>query len=215
MHFKLTHPLPDRCLVAVSGGADSVAALHWLLQCPGKVVKALHVNHLSGDFAKLSQEHVEQLCETLGVDLEIRTVDSGSAEPGRSQEEHWREQRYRKFEEASRMNEGLPVILAHTFDDCLEEYITCTMVRGYMGTIPYEHPPCIRPFRLWKRLDIEAYCQRHSLPWINDPSNTDYGKYLRAKVRKLVVPRIKYLNPGVYNIVEKIIHAQDNRPVAQ
>lgn len=215
MLFKLTHPLPERCLVAVSGGADSVAALHWLLQSPGKVAKAIHVNHLSGDFAKLSQEHVEKLCDDLGVELEIRTIDSVATEPGRSREEHWREQRYRKFWEASAMNENLPVVLAHTFDDCLEEYITCTMVRGYMGTIPYEHAPCVRPFRLWKRFDIEEYCKRHSLPWVNDPTNTDYSQYLRAKVRKLVVPRIKYLNPGVYNIVEKVIHEQDNRPVAQ
>ncbi len=45
-------------------------------------------------------------------------------------------------------------------DDSLEEYIMCTMVRGFSGTIPYAHGNfCIRPFRLWKRRDIEIYAQ--------------------------------------------------------
>ena len=172
------------------------------------MVKAVHVNHGSGDFANVAQSRVEQACEAMDIPLEVYHVDNPVPKEGESLENHWREERYRKIEEAYDHNK-LPIVLAHTLDDCLEEYIMCTMVRGFLGTIPYRHGPCVRPFRMWTRLAIEDYAKQHGLSWIDDPANSDISRFKRAKIRRLIVPRIRYLNPGVYNVVEKAIREQD------
>lgn len=208
--FKLTHPLPDKCLVAVSGGVDSMSALHWLNQVPGRVQGVVHVHHNTGYFADQAEKLVLETAHRLKLSIFAFRI-TRNPEEGSSLEEYWREQRYRYFKEASAIAKNLPVALGHNFDDCLEEYVMCTMVRGFFGTIPYMHAPCIRPFRLWKRSDIMDYARKNEVSWLEDPSNADYSRFLRAKIRQLVVPRIRFLNPGVYNIVEKSIREQDER----
>jgi tRNA(Ile)-lysidine synthase len=210
MGFQLTHALPERCLVAVSGGVDSITALHWLSQVPNRVRGIVHINHASGTFADEAEKLVRRTSQGMGLESLFFRITHDPPE-GDSVEEFWRKQRYQFFKEASDVLGGLPIVLAHTLDDCLEEYIICTMVRGFSGTIPYQHGDCIRPFRLWRRTDIVDYANRHGLFWLDDPSNRDYVRFLRAKVRQTVVPRIRYLNPGVYNIVEKVIREQDIR----
>lgn len=209
MNFKLTHPLPERCIVAVSGGVDSMSVLHFLGRVEGRVAGVIHVNHASGEFAEDAEEMVTRICNENRIDLSVRRVRDHMGE-GESREAFWREQRYRFFWDEYAIH-NLPIILAHNMDDCLEEYIICTMIRGYTGTIPYKHGCCVRPFRLWKRRDIETYAQRHQIPFLHDPSNDDDCRFLRAKIRRRVAPRIKNLNPGIYNIVEKVIREQDER----
>lgn len=188
-----------------------MSALHFLLRTPGKVRGAVHVNHGTGEFADRAQSLVERFCEENGVPLDIYHVDSGAAAPEKSLEEHWRDQRYLKLDEAFHNGARLPIVLAHTMDDCLEEYIMCTMVRGYSGTIPYKRGPCVRPFRLWKREEISDYATLNKVPSLEDPTNFDHARFMRAKIRKLVSPRIRYLNPGIYKIVERAIDLQDTR----
>jgi tRNA(Ile)-lysidine synthase len=213
MNFKLTHPLPSRCLVAVSGGVDSMAALHFLNRNPERVVSAIHINHGTGDFASISEDRVVEFCKELDVPLRIIPISPDPPDKGESKEAYWREQRYLFFNnEATVVHpEGLPVVVAHNMDDCFEEYIMCTMKRGFSGTIPYQHGASIRPFRLWKRNDIEDYARRHKIHWVEDPTNRDYTKFTRARIRMHIVPRIRNFNPGIYRVVEKVIREQDER----
>ena len=85
----------------------------------------------------------------------------------------------------------------------------CMMVRGFQGTIPYSHGRCIRPFRLWKRKEIEEYAERHSVMFIKDPSNAD-TQYTRNYIRKNIVPHALKINPGLYKIVKRVIKVQDD-----
>ncbi len=62
---------------------------------------------------------------------------------------------------------------------------------------------------MWKRRDIEQYARRYEIKWVEDPSNSDDLRFLRAKVRRQVAPRIKNLNPGVYSVLENAINHQD------
>ncbi len=55
MSFRLTHPLPEKCIVAVSGGVDSLSALHFLRQVEGRVASVIHINHSSGVFSEESE----------------------------------------------------------------------------------------------------------------------------------------------------------------
>ena len=62
---------------------------------------------------------------------------------------------------------------------------------------------------MWKRRDIELYARRYKIKWVEDPTNSDDARFLRAKVRRQVAPRIRNLNPGVYSVLENAINHQD------
>ena len=209
MEFELTHPLPTVCSVAVSGGVDSMAALHFLNQVPGRVHSVVHVHHNTGRFADEALALVQEVCEKQKLDLFTYHVENTAA-PGQSREEFWRNQRYRHFwqHSAANLNQSTPIVLAHHFDDCLEEYIMCTMVRGYVGTIPYSHDFCIRPFRLWKREGIHRYARRHDLDWIDDPSN-NFVRATRNRIRNRIIPHLLLINAGIHSIVQEVIKVQD------
>jgi len=168
----------------------------------------VHVNHgtLHADNA---QEFVEVYCKEHNINLKVFKV-KGRPPQGESKENWWRIQRYEFF---NGLTEGTDdyIILAHNMDDCLEEMIMSSMIRGFFGTIPYQRRNCVRPFRMWKREDIESYAAKHSIRWIEDPSNTDQ-RFKRNFIRHSMVSIIKQFNPGIYSVVRKAIKAQDLMP---
>lgn len=207
MLFRLTHSLPNKCLVAVSGGVDSMCAAHWLLTANKERVQGIvHVNHGTPFSDKASSFVGDYFTSRTEGPVFCHHILPKIPE-GQSKEAYWREKRYEVFKDRAAW-EDLPIALAHNFDDCVEEYIMCTMVRGREGTIPYQHGPCIRPFRLWKRGAIVEYAQRHKIPYVEDPSNVDI-LYKRNYVRHVIAPKVANLNPGIYKIVEKTVKKQD------
>jgi len=207
MLFDLTHKLPEKCLVAVSGGADSMVVAHWLRQGnPNRVEGIVNIHH-GTPFSEQAANFVgNYFTENSWGPVFIHHLWPKVPE-GLSKEEYWREKRYKAFKDQAEWK-GLPVVLAHNFDDCVEEYIMCTMVRGREGTIPYKHGNCIRPFRLWKKTSIRAYAKRNKIPYVEDPSNVDVS-FKRNFIRHLIAPKVVELNPGIYKIVRKMIENQD------
>lgn len=197
--FRLTHQLPRECYVAVSGGRDSMAGLHWLMRKPERVKGVIHINHDTGDFADRAEVFVGNYCAEKNIPFHAYDYKKS----GKDTEETWREFRYSVFHSFD-----LPVITAHHMDDCLEEYIICVLKRGYIGSIPYSNKNVVRPFRLWRREDINDYVERNNIPYVEDPTNIN-TKYLRNKVRHQLVPLALEINQGVYNMVEKAIIHQD------
>lgn len=198
--FRLTHPLPEKYYIACSGGVDSMTVLHWLDKPSRRhsLLGVINIHHNTGDFADRASALVRSYCERQKLALYYHQLE-GHPPKGVSKEMWWRDRRYEVFNQFPEA-----VIIAHNFDDCLEEYITCCMVRGYQGTIPYQRDNCIRPFRLWKRKEIMSYAHRNSLTWEEDPSNRN-TRFRRNFVRHEIVPKILEMNPGVYNIVEKLV----------
>jgi len=166
--FKLTHKLPDKYWVVCSGGIDSMSVLHFLNKPSSrdKLLGVIHVNHHTGAYSEKAEKFVVDYCKKNNIHILVGDI-KGEPLSG-SKEEFWREARYAIFD---KVPDGHPIILAHNFDDCLEEYIMCTMVRGFRGTIPYQRGRCIRPFRLWKRTDIENYTERYDVEYVEDPTN--------------------------------------------
>lgn len=204
--MKLTHKLPRKYWIAVSGGIDSMAALHWLNKRSRRssLLGLLHVNHNTGEFANEAEKFVRQFGLDNDIPVDVLSIKDNPPK-GVSKEAWWRDKRYEFFKSFE-----APIILGHNFDDCLEEYIMCTMVRGYSSTIAYSNENCVRPFRLWKRKDISKYMRDNSFSHIEDPSNKETN-FKRNYIRHEIVPKIKELNPGVYNIVRRLIeNAEQN-----
>lgn len=202
--FTLTHDLPKSCFVAASGGVDSMAVLNFLLRS-NKVRGVIYVHHNTGEFADKSEHIVNKFCTDNDVPFNSYKIE-GACPSGRSKEDWWREKRYDIIR--SKAPSDMKVVLGHHLDDCLEEYIMNTLVRGRESTIKYAIWNCVRPFRKWKKKDIVDYATRNNIAWAEDPSNLNTD-YKRNFIRHEMVPRALQLNPGLYKVVERIIDKVD------
>ena len=183
-------PSASALVVAFSGGADSTALLHWLKQhMPQTRLRAIHVNHQTNEHASEWAEHCHTVCERLGVVLEIGIANCRSAS-----ETDLRQARYQLFEQTLQANEVL--LTAHHQDDQAETFLLRALrgsgVRGLAG-IPARRRLgpgwLVRPMLRSRHSDSEAYCSKHGLPWLEDPSNQiDHAD--RNFLRLNVMPRL-------------------------
>jgi tRNA(Ile)-lysidine synthase len=187
----------ETVLVAVSGGADSVALLHGLVALAPRWRLGLHVLHvdhgLRPDSAR-DAEFVHGLGARLGVPVEVATV---AVAPRDSLEAAARQARYAALEAcADRVGAGR-IAVGHTADDQAEtvlmRLLEGTGVRGLAG-IPPVRGRVIRPLLECRRAALEAELRRAGLDWVEDPSNRD-PKFLRNRVRHELLPFLA----GSYN----------------
>lgn len=193
----------DTVLAALSGGADSVALLHFLHRNAGELgisVGALHLNHnLRGEESARDEAFVRALCGAWGVPLEVRSeqIAELAGSSGESVELCGRERRYAFFaEEAER--QGAKVATAHTLSDSAETMLLNlargTGLRGLCG-IPPVRMPYIRPLIGCTRTQIEAYCAQNGLSFVEDSTNAG-DQYARNRLRHAVMPGLASVNPG-------------------
>jgi tRNA(Ile)-lysidine synthase len=189
----------ERVLVAVSGGADSVALLHVLVALAPSLGVTLHVAHvdhrLRPDSAR-DAEFVAALAHRLRIPVEILPVDVSRVG---SPEAAARVARYAALEAcAGRL--GLDrIAIAHTADDQAETVLMRVMEgagpRGLAG-IPPVRGRIIRPLIETRRADIVSELTRGGLSWVEDPSNLD-RRFLRNRIRHDLLPALGRENPDI------------------
>ena len=180
----------ETVLVAVSGGADSVALLHLLLGLGPEWRLRLHVLHvdhqLRADSARAA-DFVQALGARLCVPVEVATV---TVEPRGSLEAAARAARYAALETCAARVGADRVALGHTADDQAETVLMRLVqgagVRGISG-IPPVRGRIIRPLIELRRTALEAELRRAELSWAEDPSNRD-PKFLRNRIRHELLP---------------------------
>lgn len=203
------HMIPPggRVLVALSGGADSVALLR-ALQALSHDVCAAHVNHgIRGAEAERDETFCRELCEALGVPfLALHTDVPALAEAGGTGlEETAREERYRLLEEARRQLACDCIATAHNAEDNGETLLLHlargTGLAGLCG-IPPVRGRVIRPLLSVSRREIEAYLASIDQPYVNDSTNGDVD-YSRNRIRARVMPELAAINPGFIRAAER------------
>ncbi|MCZ6502883.1 MAG: tRNA lysidine(34) synthetase TilS [Gammaproteobacteria bacterium] len=181
-----------RLVVALSGGADSVALLHWLVNAQtGKSIVAIHVNHGLQKESLRWQKFCEELCELLDVELKCVLVEVDSKG---SIEENARRARYVAFEKF--LKSGDLLLLAHHADDQVETVLLNLFrgseafgVRGMPGERAIGDAKLYRPLLDLSRKDILNYCQKNKLSWVEDDTNLDIGMD-RNFLRHELLPKI-------------------------
>ena len=189
----------DTVLAGLSGGADSVCLLLCLKEL-GYDVSAIHVNHnIRGEEALRDVRFCEKLCEKLGVDLHVSSIDvfSYCESNHLSVEEGARELRYKEF---SLYSKG-KIATAHNINDCLETTVF-NLARGTglkgLVSIPPKRGDIIRPLIEVTRFEIEEYLNSVGQGFVTDSTNlTD--EYTRNKIRHNVIPALISLNNSLYN----------------
>lgn len=191
-------------VVAVSGGADSVALLAALCRLkkagPGVIVPA-HFHHgLRAAEADADEQFVRQLCERLGLSLVVGRGDvAGRAErQGDGVEAAAREARYAFLLQTARQHGARCVATAHTADDqaetILHHILRGTGIAGLSG-MPAARPlggdvTLVRPLLAVRRAEVEAYLSERNLDYCEDSTNRDV-RYTRNRIRHELMPRLE------------------------
>lgn len=206
-----------RILVAVSGGADSVALLHVLhkLHYPLEVA---HMDHQTrADESRADAEFVRRMAGDLGAPFhsESRPVTAESATSRLSFEEYARDVRYAFFRRVARERGCRILATGHHADDQAET-VLMRLLRGAgpagLAGIPpvrvEEGLRIVRPLIECRHGTICAWLQDHGIPWREDRSNMD-EQFLRNRVRNELLPRLRQdYNPKVIEALLRLAEAQ-------
>ena len=203
-------------IVALSGGADSVALL-LLLKNAHFNVHAAHCNfHLRGEESDRDEAFCVELCKGLGVELHRAHFDTREyAELHKvSIEMAARELRYKWFEQLRQDIGAAGICVAHHRDDSAEtvllNLVRGTGLRGLTGIQP-RNGCILRPLLCVSRAEIETFLAEKGQRYVTDSTNWE-ADVQRNVVRLAVLPLLKRLNPAV---AENIQRTAENLAEAQ
>ncbi|MFH0953985.1 MAG: tRNA lysidine(34) synthetase TilS [Verrucomicrobiota bacterium] len=200
----------DHILVAVSGGADSVAlayALHYLKKRYRLSLTLVHLHHgIRGRAADEDARFVNELAWRLGLPCVQARVDvpRRARQAKLSLEMAARELRYDFFVRAAHAAGAGCVATAHTADDQAET-ILLKLARGAgpqgLSGIPHVTERhglrIVRPLLDVTHPEVVRFLRRYGLKWREDESNLDPG-FLRNRARHEILPLLESrLNPQV------------------
>ncbi|WEG17051.1 tRNA lysidine(34) synthetase TilS [Alkalihalophilus pseudofirmus] len=211
--FIIKHKLLNEVqtvFVAVSGGPDSMALLHYLIkrrEMYGIEVEAVHVNHqLRGAESVDDEQYVRNFCTEHNIPLHTKKMDvqTFAAQNKMGTQKAASELRYHWFDEWLENRPHSCIATAHHGDDQTET-ILMTMVRGGNLLVPsginvkriLQNGFVIRPFLGITKEEIEHYCKREGITPRIDSSNHSM-KYTRNRYRQQIMPFIKSENPSVH-----------------
>lgn len=187
-------------LVALSGGADSVALLCILLDM-GYRVEAVHCNfHLRGDESNRDEQFVKNLC--LNHDVPLHLIHFDTAEYASlhqvSIEMAARELRYRYFDQLRQDIGAETVCVAHHRDDAVETFLMNLLrgsgIHGLTGIRP-RNGYIVRPLLCVSRQDILQYLDSIGQNYVTDSTNL-VDDVLRNKIRLRLIPLLDEMSPG-------------------
>ncbi|MDE6522884.1 MAG: tRNA lysidine(34) synthetase TilS [Muribaculaceae bacterium] len=187
-------------LVAVSGGADSVALLMASTRVATRInlrVEAVNCNfHLRGDESDRDSKFTSDLCASLGIRLHSIDYDVDAyikENPGISIEMACRELRYADFFRIMNEEGFDRIAVAHNSDDDIETMML-NMLRGCgsrgLKGMDVDNGKVIRPLLGISRKEIEEYLEALNVGFITDSSNLT-SEYRRNFIRREVIPLLE------------------------
>jgi tRNA(Ile)-lysidine synthase len=213
---RLALPVKDeRVVVAVSGGADSVAlllAMEELLN-GGWValdVTVAHLDHgLRGEAGGEDGRWVGELADSLKVEVAVgrAAVKERAVRTGDNLEQAARRARYEFLAEVADMCGARVVVTGHTMDDQAET-VLLRLLRGSgaEGLGGMEAVRALgqssdillaRPLLGWaRRVETEKYCRERGVEFRTDAMNED-ERFSRVRVRRRLLPLMAQFNPRV------------------
>lgn len=189
-----------KAIVALSGGADSVALLLMLREM-GYDVDAAHCNfHLRGAESDRDEAFVKELCQRLGIALHLAHFDTRAHAVLHkvSIEMAARNLRYAYFERLLKDIGAQAVCVAHHREDSVEtmliNLVRGTGLHGLTGISP-RNGHIVRPLLCISRSDIENYLKDKRQPFVTDSTNL-IDDVTRNKIRLDIMPLLRQISPS-------------------
>jgi tRNA(Ile)-lysidine synthase len=215
-------PESDLYIVAVSGGPDSVALLLGLAAIQRQLAIKLHVAHYNHNLRADSTddaEFVADLAESIGVPFAIGTATEEEYKQVKhlSPEAAARELRYRFLGDTAQQFCSTSIVVGHTADDQTETILLhvvrgagLTGITGMQSTRNLVHDgkplTLVRPFLNITHTETMAFCEKHNIKPIMDPTNAD-TTIPRNHLRIEILPRLATLNPKITPALHRLAHA--------
>ena len=193
-----------RICVAVSGGEDSVALLHYLNALKAKhgySLCAVHCEHgIRGEDSLADMRFVEKLCKEWSIELYLFQEDcpARAKREKESLETAARNFRYESFQRLIKEGKADFIATAHHQNDEVET-VLFRLARGTslggISPMKEENGYLLRPFLKWSKKDISVYVQENNLSYCVDKTNLETDA-TRNKIRLEVLPKLEEAVPG-------------------
>ena len=200
--FLEKHWCPGRpILLGFSGGADSTALLHLVLECRQffqiELILA-HVDHQWREESTMEAKMIQLMAQSLGVPIYVETLDKAIWEKG-NMESIARVKRLEFFSKVHKDQRCQALLLAHHADDQAEtvlkrifEGAAISALGGLEQVAACEGMPIWRPLLKVPKKKILEWLNAKGVSWFEDRTNEDC-RYLRPRMRKHILPHLKEL----------------------
>lgn len=183
--------------VAISGGQDSVALLHYLKtkeKTFGYSLSAVHCEHgIRGEESRLDAEFVQEFCRTLGVSCVVKAENCPEKARLEKTSLETTSRAFRQDVFFGILDSGYADVIAtaHHLDDEAET-VLFRLARGTLSGakgIEEENGRFIRPFLRWTKAEIIEYVEQNQLPYREDCTNF-VPDVTRNKIRLEILPKL-------------------------
>ncbi len=193
----------QKLLVAVSGGADSLALASATLFESKKLqlqVATVTIDHgLQKNSAKVTEQTLEKLHQIGIVEAwskKVKVRSKGGTEAAA------RDARYKALESIRSESNSDFILLGHTANDQAET-VLLGLTRGSgsksLSGMSIKTGKLLRPLLSIERSSTVQFCKDEKISAWQDPQNEDL-KFLRVRIRKVVLPFLeKQLGGGIFN----------------
>lgn len=186
-------------IVAVSGGADSVALLYVLYKLGYKVIMA-HVNHHKRKESEIEEKAMKEFALKLNIPFELLSYHYDGIDNFHNDSHN---ARYNFFKGLCEKYNTNYIATAHHMDDQIETILMKLMegsnLYGYGGIAILNDDgeyKIVRPLLCVDKEEIYAYVKENNLIYFEDSSNHEDG-FLRNRIRHHVVPLLKKECPSL------------------
>jgi tRNA(Ile)-lysidine synthase len=193
-----------RYLIGVSGGRDSVALLHWLVDLGYQNLIVCHLNHqLRGRSSNADARFAEKLAANYDIDFACGSVDvrALAAKQKMSIEMAAREARYKFFAQVAKRRRCRTIFLGHHADDLVETFLINLFRGAGPGGLSGMHPVSVRRIDRVKlqivrpllgvwRNQIDDYVRKRRLKFREDVSNKELLP-VRNRIRRRIIPYLE------------------------
>jgi len=207
-------PAPrGRGVVAVSGGADSVALLRALTVDSPELIVA-HVNHgLRGAESDGDERFVADLAFNLNLSCRTIALDvaAEAKERGENLEAVARRGRYEWLTKIAEAKEATWIATGHTADDqaetVLHRLLRGTGLQGLRGIAAQRELRAglvlVRPMLDVSRQEVLEYLAERNQTWREDRTNVDLG-FTRNRIRRELLPVLKTFNTTIVDVLNRL-----------